>query len=90
MEVYVGDAHRDQFTSGAIVGLSTCVRPLPLEHVTEMGQSLKTKPGSYRPDAISSVSFDIFAVRSNLSQLNGRPSMARLTVLKSTTEKTCR
>ena len=32
----------------------------------------------------------VFAVRAILSQLNGRPSIARFTVLKSTTEKTCR
>ena len=37
-----------------------------------------------------SVSSDIFAVRSSLSQLKGLPSMARLIVLASTIEKTCR
>ncbi len=38
----------------------------------------------------ASVCLLIFAVRSSLSQLNGLPSMARLTVLKSTMEKSWR
>ena len=36
------------------------------------------------------VAADILAVRSSLSQLNGRPSIARLMVLNITIEKTCR
>ncbi len=41
----------------------------------------------YRTSVSFSVSADIFAVRSSLSQLNGLPSMARFTVLNSTTAK---
>ena len=48
----------------------------------------RVNSGNY--PAMLSVRRDIFAVRSIFSQLNGRPSIARLTVLNSTTEKTWR
>jgi hypothetical protein len=43
-----------------------------------------------RISVIFSVCLDMVAVRSSLSQLNGLPSMARLSVLKRTTENTWR
>ena len=57
--------------------------------------SFRRWPSSLRPDphrvsVSASVALLICAVRSSLSQLNGLPSIARITVLNSTIEKTCR
>ncbi len=58
-------------------------------------QCLPIHPGGdggnirYDPAVIFSVCSDIFAVRSSLSQLKGRPSMARFSVLNSTSENSC-
>lgn len=48
-----------------------------------------TQSRGVHPAVNFSVSTDIFAVRSSLSQLNGLPSMARFTVFSSTSENTC-
>jgi hypothetical protein len=65
-----------------------------LNHGADLGSRHNTiilRPDpSYRVAVIRSVCADILAVRSSLSQLKGRPSIARFTVLKSTREKSCR
>src|SRR6185437_1787262 len=92
MVVAGGERWRDPHPSGSWMEAPTRPLRVRMGHpiVRAIRKVQRLRPATYTTSVIFSVSLDMVAVRSSLSQAKGLPSMARLMVRKRTTEKTWR